>query len=93
MNGCKDIEEFRGMAGYYRQYIDHFSDRMEALNERIGSKLFEWTKKEEAVFDDIKDAYRGNKILIIIFNPEKQIWIHADASNYAIAYRIRTKST
>lgn len=35
---CKDIEEFRGMAGYYRQYIKRFTDRMEALNERIKSK-------------------------------------------------------
>jgi len=35
---CKDIEEFRGMSGYYRQYISYFTDRMKALNERIRSK-------------------------------------------------------
>jgi reverse transcriptase-like protein len=35
-------------------------------------------------FNDIKDAYRGD----IIFDPEKQIWVHADASNYAIGAEI-----
>jgi hypothetical protein len=86
-NNCKDIEEFRGMTGYYRQYIDHFSDRMETLNEKIRSKQFEWTEKEETAFNDIKNAYRGEKILMI-FDEEKQIWVHADASNYALGAEI-----
>ena len=37
----KDIEEFRGMAGYYRQYVERFSDKIEVLNERIKAKEFE----------------------------------------------------
>jgi reverse transcriptase-like protein len=28
------------------------------------------------------------RYLVVIFNPEKQIWIHADASNYAIGSEI-----
>src|SRR5882762_4885830 len=84
---CKDIEEFRGMAGYYRQYIKYFTDRMQALNERIRSKKFEWSDKEEATFKDIKGAYRGNQILIL-FDTEKQVWMHADASDYAIGAEI-----
>jgi hypothetical protein len=83
----KDIEEFRGMAGYYRQYIDHFSDKMEALNEQIRAKRFEWKEKEEAAFQGIKNAYKDNQILIL-FDAEKQIWVHADASNYAIGSEI-----
>jgi hypothetical protein len=83
----KDIEEFRGMAGYYRQYIDHFSDKMETLNDQIKAKHFDWKEKEEVAFREIKDAYRNNQILIL-FDTEKQIWVHADASNYAIGLEI-----
>ena len=46
-------------------------------------KTFAWHGDEEAAFLDIKEAYRENKVLLI-FNPEKQIWVHADASDYAI---------
>lgn len=80
---CKDIEEFRGMAGYYRQYVERFTDRMEPLNERIRLKTFAWAGDEEAAFNDVKGAYRESKILLL-FDPEKQIWVHADASDYAI---------
>jgi hypothetical protein len=71
------------MAGYYRQYIDHFTDRMEALNERIRAKRFEWNEAEAMAFQNVKNAYKENQILIL-GNPEKQAWVHADASNYAI---------
>jgi hypothetical protein len=47
---CKDIEEFRGITGYYRQYIKKFTDKMETLNERIKSKQFDWKEKEEEAF-------------------------------------------
>jgi hypothetical protein len=79
----KDIEEFRGLTGYYRQYIDKFSDRMEALNEKIRTRTFSWGEREEKAFKDIKDQYEKNQILIL-FDYEKQIWVHAGASNYAI---------
>jgi hypothetical protein len=71
-SNVKDIEEFRGMAGYYRQYI-----------ERIKSKDFLWKKKEEEAFQYVKNAYKKNQILIL-HDHEK----HADASNYAIGSEI-----
>jgi hypothetical protein len=86
----KDIEEFRGLAGYYRQYIDKFSDRMEPLNERIRTRTFSWGEREETSFTDIKDRYKENQILIL-FDYEKQIWVHADASDYALGSVISQK--
>jgi reverse transcriptase-like protein/integrase-like protein/chromodomain-containing protein len=83
----KDIEEFRGLAGYYRQYIERFSDKMEVLNDRIKAPQFEWKEPEERAFKEVKDAYRHNKILML-FDQEKQIWVHADASDYAIGSEI-----
>jgi RNase H-like domain found in reverse transcriptase/Reverse transcriptase (RNA-dependent DNA polymerase)/Integrase zinc binding domain/Chromo (CHRromatin Organisation MOdifier) domain/Integrase core domain len=89
---CTDIEEFRGMAGYYRQYIDHFTKKMEPLNQRIKTKQFEWNEVEERAFKEIKDAYRKNQILIL-HDDEKQTWVHADASDYAIGAEISQKDS
>lgn len=36
---CKGIEEFRGVAGYYRQYIKNFSRKLEPLNEVVRKKI------------------------------------------------------
>lgn len=86
----KDIEGFRGLAGYYRQYIDKFSDRMMPLNERIRTRTFQWGEEEERAFGEIKKKFKENQILIL-FDSEKQIWVFADASNYALGATICQK--
>ena len=42
----EDIAGFRGLAGYYRQYVKRFSDRMKPLNEAIARKEFIWGGEE-----------------------------------------------
>jgi len=83
----KHIEQFRGLAGYYRQYVERYSDAAKALNERIRKHIFEWKTEEEKAFQGMKDAYRGNQILIL-FDWEKQVFVHTDASDYAISAEI-----
>jgi RNase H-like domain found in reverse transcriptase/Reverse transcriptase (RNA-dependent DNA polymerase)/Integrase zinc binding domain/Chromo (CHRromatin Organisation MOdifier) domain/Integrase core domain len=82
-----EIATFRGLTGYYRQYIKKFSDKMRPMNEILTQKEFTWKEKEEKAFQEIKDEYRGERVLIL-FDPEKQIWVHADASDYAIGSEI-----
>jgi hypothetical protein len=63
---CKGIEEFRGMAGYYRQYIEHFSEKAEPLNEVVRKKIFKWEEKEKEAFEEIKNSYRKRGFLLIL---------------------------
>ena len=86
----KDIEGFRGLAGYYRQYIDKYSDRMKPLNERIRTRTFLWEEEEERAFREIKNKFKENQVLIL-FDSEKQIWVFTDASNYALGAMICQK--
>ena len=86
----KEIEGFRGLAGYYRQYIDRYSDRMKPLNERIRTRTFHWGEVERKAFEEIKNKFRENQILIL-FDSEKQIWVFTDASNYALGATICQK--
>ena len=58
MANSQELQRYRGMSGYYRQYIDHYSKRMEKLKERIRLKTFAWEYAEETAFRDIKEAYR-----------------------------------
>jgi transposase InsO family protein len=83
----EDVAAFRGLTGYYRQYISKFSDKMKPLNELLTRKEFFWREEENEAFRKIKEEYRDGKILIII-DLEKQIWVHADASDYAIGSEI-----
>ena len=57
------------------------------MNERLILNDFQWTKEEEEAFKQIKESHRKNQILII-HDPEKQTWLHADTSNYAIGAEI-----
>ena len=86
----KEIEGFRGLAGYYRQYIDRYSDRMKPLNERIRTRTFHWGEVEKKAFEEIKNKFKENQILIL-FDSEKQIWVFTDASNYALGATICQK--
>ena len=83
----KDIEEFRGISGYYRQYVPRFSDRIRRLNEQLKNKEFKWGAEEEEAFQKVKDGFRDEQILIL-HDPEKQTWVHADASDYALGSEI-----
>jgi len=83
----EDVAAFRGLTGYYRQYISKFSDKMKPLNELLTRKEFFWREEENEAFRKIKEEYRDGKILIII-DLEKQIWVYEDASDYAIGSEI-----
>ena len=84
---CKHIQQFRGIAGYYRGYVERFTDKMRPLNERVQENKFWWGEIEEDAFKKVKDCYRGNQILIL-HDPEKQTFVHTDASDYAISGEI-----
>jgi hypothetical protein len=60
---------------------------MRPLNELLTKKEFFWREKEDEAFRKIKEEYSDGKILIII-DLEKQIWVYADASDYAIGSEI-----
>ena len=71
----KDLEKFKGLVGYYRQYISHFTDIMKKVNEKLRKKEFSWDEEDETTFKSIKEKFRDNQILGI-FDWEKEITVH-----------------
>jgi hypothetical protein len=79
----KDIERWRGLAGYYRQYIYQFSKVMEPINKLLKTKEFRWTEIEQQAFDTVKEKFKEGTILLN-FDFEKQIKVTTDASGIAL---------
>jgi RNase H-like domain found in reverse transcriptase len=86
----KDLEKFKGMVGYYRQFIGHFTDIMRKINEKLRRKEFSWNEEDEKIFQDVKNRFKNNQIMGI-FDWEKEITVHTDASDYAIGAEISQK--
>ncbi|GAB3756144.1 hypothetical protein [Lysobacter olei] len=55
----KEVQQFHGLANYYRQYIHRFSAITKPLTELFRKgKEFLWTKREESAFQELKEKFR-----------------------------------
>jgi hypothetical protein len=89
----KDVEQFIGLAGYYRRFIKDFSALAKPLTELCGTlkkttsgappvKKFYWGSKQQEAFDALKTAVSGAPCLAMP-DPERDFIVHPDASGYA----------
>jgi transposase InsO family protein len=88
LTDLKSIERFRGLAGYYRRFVEKFSDKMRPLNECLQKKEFKWNESQQESFKIIKEAI-AKRIKLRIFDYEKPITVYTDASDYGIGGEIR----
>jgi hypothetical protein len=92
----KEVEQFLGLAGYYRRFIDGFSRIASPLSQLCGTlrkvrgkaerkppqKKFLWGKEQNEAFAALKEAITAAPCLAIP-DPEKPFLLHCDASGYA----------
>jgi hypothetical protein len=92
----KDVEQFIGLAGYYRRFIDGFSRLAAPLTELCGmltkakggavrkppQKLFVWGDAQAEAFAQLKAAVTEAPCLALP-DPERDFIVHTDASGYA----------
>ncbi|EER11975.1 retrovirus polyprotein, putative [Perkinsus marinus ATCC 50983] len=87
---CTELRGFLGLAGYYRHFIPHFSDRARPLHQLVKetAKLEKmvgdhWTQDQEQAFNDLKQALTG---LPSLDYPDftRAVQIVCDASDFAI---------
>jgi len=80
----KHIQSFLALASYYRKYIPHFAWLSAVLSDLLPKNTkFEWSKKTEQAFVDIKSRLASRPILI---PPDysKPFIVTVDASDFAI---------
>jgi len=82
----KQIEQFRGLIGYYRGYIRNFTEVMKNLNQKLKKKEFSWTPEDDKAFEKAKEKVKEQ--VLGIFDFEKEVYVYTDASDYAIGAEI-----
>ena len=93
----KEVEQFIGLAGYYRRFIRDFSKIASPLTELCGAlkkkkgggaerappkKTFFWGDEQQRAFEALKEAVTRAPCLAMP-DPDKEFIVHTDASGYA----------
>jgi transposase InsO family protein len=84
----KDTQKFLGFANYYRRFIKDFSKIANPLTELTKKdQTFAWNDKAQQAFEQLKKAILSEPVLVM-FNPNKEIELETDASDYALGGQI-----
>jgi len=80
----KDLQSFLGTTNFCRRFIKQYSHVTRPLHHLTKKDaVWNWTEKEQAVFDMLKKTFTTAPILQIA-NPSMKLRVDTDASEYAI---------
>jgi Reverse transcriptase (RNA-dependent DNA polymerase)/RNase H-like domain found in reverse transcriptase len=87
----KEVQSFLGFANFYRRFIKGYSAIAAPLTELTRKdKDFEWTTDAQDAFEQLKQDFTRAPILLT-FDPEKQIVVETDSSDYALGAMLSQK--
>ena len=80
----KEVQSFLGFANYYRRWIPRYSHVAGPLTELTKkTETFRWMHQEETAFHELKQRFTKDTLLVI-FDPDREVVVETDASDYAI---------
>jgi hypothetical protein len=80
----RHVQQFLGFANFYRRFIKDYAKVITPLTALTRKQSpFRWTPAAQTTFELLKQAFVSAPILAH-FNPDRDIIIEADASDYAI---------
>jgi hypothetical protein len=80
----KEVQSFLGFANYYRRFIKDYSKIAAPLTELTHKdREFNWTPKAQEAMDGLKRVFTTSPVLAS-FQPDKEIRVETDSSDYAI---------
>nr|CAI5855049.1 unnamed protein product [Callosobruchus analis] len=78
------VRQFLGLVGYFRKFIDKFSQKTSILTNLSGNKTaWSWTENHNKAVRELKSALKSNSILIIC-DPTLKTILYTDASRDGI---------
>jgi hypothetical protein len=88
-----EVQKFLGFTNFYRRFIRGYSGIATPLTNLTKKEVkFHWTENEQWVFETLKQKFITASVLAI-FDPEKEITLETDASDYAIGVCISQKDS
>jgi len=83
-NNAKEVQRFLGLANYFRRFIPKFADIALPLTQLLRKENeFHWSDSQQQCFDTLK-MHLTSKPVLVIYDPEKEIELHTDASKTGI---------
>ena len=80
----KDIQSFLGFGNFYRRFIQGYSKIVNPLTKLTRKGVpFTWGTEQQRAFDELRERFTKAPVLTT-FDPNKQITLETDASDYAI---------
>ena len=78
------MQKFLGLVNYYHQFIEEFAVVARPLHDLVKKdKRWEWTEKEEKVFQELKEWFIREPVLAAS-DIDKKMRMEVDASDYAM---------
>ncbi len=88
----KQIQQFLGLTGYYRRFINHYSDLMKPLTLLLKKDTpFQWSKECENSFQKLITLLTED-LLLKYPDFSKLFFLNTDASNFALGAVLTQKS-
>lgn len=79
-----DIQQFLGLSGYYRKFINNFSGIAAPISELLSNKItFKWTDRQQNAFEQLKQAMVTAPVLSLP-DPSLPYTVKCDASGFAL---------
>ena len=83
-NNADQIRQFLGLAGFYRQFIHHFSQIAQPLTQLLKKEIkFTWSDDQQVAFDHLKSALCNAPVLAFP-DFDKDFILCTDASGHGI---------
>ncbi len=80
----KQVRQFTGLCGFYRQFIPMFSHIVAPLSElKSKDTVFHWTDRHQKSFEQLKQAMLS-KPMLAIPRDKLDFIVHTDSSGYAV---------
>lgn len=91
-SNVKEIQQFLGMAGYYRKFIPNFSTLAKPLSSLLKKhEPFIWTSDHENSFKQLVELLTSD-LLLKFPNFEEHFYLNTDASDFAIGSVLSQKN-
>ena len=82
----KDVQKFLGLANYYRQFIESFTSIARPLHNIVKKdKKWDWTKKQEKTFKELKERFT-KELVLAAPDLDKKMRMEVDTLDYVMGY-------
>ena len=79
----RDIQEFLGLANYYRWFVKDFAKIARLLHEMMRKEnKWSWGERQEKAFEELKERFM-TELVLVTPDLDKEIRVEADASDFA----------